>query len=168
MSQFSRRARWLNFLFPASVAPQLTDPGTVSEDVSLTQPYDGGGFSLADVDWFHFITGPAGAIGSFVVFTIPPGFMFRWMAADGQTLAGVTPQGLFRITATSGGPSSGEIRATDQVVIPTGGIIMPLREIRMVPPSSNINFFYNGGDAATIVIARIYGALVPVGTVFYV
>lgn len=48
MTQFSRRARWLDALFPQSVAPANPDPATRSDDVSLVQSYDGGGWGLAE------------------------------------------------------------------------------------------------------------------------
>lgn len=48
MTQFSRRARWLNTLFPQSVAPASADPAVRSDDVSLVQSYDGGGWGISE------------------------------------------------------------------------------------------------------------------------
>ena len=48
MTQFSRRARWLNALFPQSVAPANPDPALRSDDVSLVQTYDGGGWGIVE------------------------------------------------------------------------------------------------------------------------
>jgi len=48
MTQFSRRARWLDSLFPQSVAPANPDPSVLSDDVSLTQSYDGGGWGIVE------------------------------------------------------------------------------------------------------------------------
>jgi len=49
LSQFSRRARWLQRLFPPSVLPGRSDPSIVSDDVSLVQTYDAGGLGLEPI-----------------------------------------------------------------------------------------------------------------------
>jgi len=48
LSQFSRRARWLAQLFTPSVTPNLVNPTSLSDDVSLVQQYDGGGIGMAE------------------------------------------------------------------------------------------------------------------------
>ena len=169
MSQFSRRARWLNVLFPSSVAPRAQDPGRFSDDVSLIQPYDGGGFGLSaadDGDWWHFALSAVGAADDFVIFTVPDGFIFRWMAGDASTVAGNNPNGNFAVQAITP-PFSGAIAASVNVII-SGTVVSRQIEIPIVGPFSEIRFEYANGNAATQILARIYGALAPVGSNFNV
>lgn len=173
MSQFSRRARWLDILFPQSVAPRTADPGRLSDDVSLVQPYDGGGFGLGaadDPDWWHFVISATQASDDFVVFTVETGFIFRWMLADASVIAGGAVAGRFVIQAQAvPGGGSGVIDVQTRDSVSASGLAVVNTQVPpIVGPFSEIRYVYDSGDAATRVLARIYGVLAPIGTNFNV
>ncbi len=133
------------------------------------QPYDGGGFGLAgsdDRDWWHFATSIAAASDDFIIFNVPENTIFRWMAADAVNLAGNNPTGQFFVQDELIG---GAISATAIVTIPllNFGVAMEVFT-PVLGPNSDIRFHYQGGNAPTQVLARIYGALAPIGTSFNV
>lgn len=168
MSQFSRRARWLNFLFPSSVAPTVTDPDTRSDDVSLTQPYDGGGYAQGiAVPWHRFIsTGPGPAAGVENIFVVPVDEIYRFLAADITLLAGVAGSAAIGVGMVSPG-TPGEVKVTPQF-IPVGDPRSLELRTPIVGPSSIISVQWTNGDALTEYLVRIYGLSLPLGTVFYV
>lgn len=166
MSQFSRRARWLNVLFPASVAPQSKDPAVFSNDVSLVQPYDGGGYGLANQDWLDFLgTVTPGVFGTEIVISTGPDELYRFLAAAVTLVAGAAPICRMIIEPTSTG---GEQPVTDDVQ-PIG----TTREVfdvltPMIPPNTNLEIDWNSGDVNSDLFVQIMGVRVPLGTVFYV
>ena len=164
MSQFSRRARWLNALFPASVLPQSQDPGVVSDDVSLVQQYDGGGIGFQKVLLFE--TPAAGVTGFFNFVLTGPEEVFRLyqiathaVAAGGATVVtGILIDGdppLFNLAAGQPGVLSGNSTPWTDV-------------IRMVGPNMTLQISYTGGAAGTIIGMAVYGYRAPLGTVFHV
>ena len=168
MSQFSKRAPWLNLLFPQSVAPQVRDPSVVSDDVSLIQPYDGGGYALgSEIPWHRFlISGPGPAAGVGNIFFVPEGELFRFLAADITLVGGVAGSAAIAVGQVS--PATpGETKVTDQI-IPVGDARSMTVKTPIVAPLSNITVQWTNGDAATSYLVRIYGISVPLGTVFYV
>lgn len=188
MSQFSRRARWLNALFPSSVAPQRTDPSVVSEDVSLVQQYDAGGmaFEQATFPPIHdTATGP--------LEIRQPEVSIR----DFQTVVGITTvSDLFNldqnlvariygcsITVTDG---IGAERVFLQVTAPTGsgvgahvymfseslntvsnpGDLRRFNNDPILLPDMQLNLFFSSGDALSTARVSVCMCVAPVGTVF--
>lgn len=110
MTQFSRRARWLNFIFPQSVSPAQVDPATRSDDVSLVQQYDGGALGFNKPSFPDdpsvlgeplIITEPEVAIREFLTVVgittitdmvqMPTGLYARVFAASHKLVAGTKP-----------------------------------------------------------------------------
>lgn len=165
MSQFSRRARWLNDLFPASVAPPSRDPHTLSEDVSLVQPYDGSSWDLINPDaWITTLTLAVGASGNEDILRVDDRNILRFLCCDVILLAGLAPTS-FRIRVTANGVE--EVAVTGNVIPLTDGT--PIRALSpIIGPSSRLRAIYFGGDVLTQIRVNIYGLEVPLGSVFYV
>jgi len=164
LSQFSRRARWLNTIFPASVLPQSSDPGIVSDDVSLVSAYDGGGLGFQKVVDFRQLA--TGASGNTTFVLTGPEEVFRLycisthaLALGGTTLlAGILidkDQPLFSVSA-------------GVIPILSGNPSMWPTHIGMIGPNLDLQISYSGGVGGTIIGAAIYGFRAPLGTVFQV
>lgn len=168
MSLFSRRARWLNIFFPQSVAPAVQDPGILSDDVSLVQPYDGGAYPLVEpTDWLRFTILPVGATGSTVVATTGAEEMMRFLAADVYVLAGMSPSGtvLRAVPPTGGG---GDIFVAQRLSsISTLGTPF-ITHTPVIGPQTQMSVTYEGGNATTQLLVHIYGVIAPLGSVFRV
>lgn len=173
MSQFSRRARWLNQLFPASVAPTIRDPGVRSDDVSLTQPYDGSGWGLPGPnDWVRRMVSVTGPTGSIQILNVGPDQIFRLLSADFVVLVGPNPDFVYLNCIDRAG--TGDQIALSLVENPLGAgatLNEPIafREVKPIVGSSCfLRLDWLGGLGATQLALGIYGVLAPVGTVFYV
>lgn len=170
MSQFSRRSRWLNALFPASVAPQSSDPGSVSDDVSLVQPYDGSGWPIpARNTWITQILSVAGVNTSTVLLLVPPGFVYRLFAAS-----------VFNAVLPTGGA---QLVLRDLISVPNVAVALAAEQATGGPTHGNVHFELNTAivvpegltitgegltqGAGSVLSWSIYGALCPAGTVFY-
>jgi len=170
LSQFSRRARWLNILFPASVAPTITDPNVRSDDVSLVADYDGGGFGFSNPSTLctRSAAQAPSASGGGVLITTGLDEIFRIMALDVITVAGGSPRVWFiaidkegtgesvAITQAFGGPAVGE---QDNMRNQTATIL---------GPGMTLTFQWINGDVATVVTFGVYGFRAPLGTSFKV
>jgi len=162
---FQRRAKWLNFIFPASEAPTVSDPGVRSGDVSLVQQYDGGGFGFQDPA-SHIIRKviAVGATGTVDMLETSAEEIFRLVSADVINIAGGgTP------TAFLTGISLASLDSCDlaTVQLPTTG--RPLRFPNLCPivgPSTRIVAQYLSGDAAQQLSFAIMGFRAPLGTAF--
>lgn len=159
--RFARRAGWLQELFPPSVVPAAPSyPDRVSTDVSLTAPYDAGGWGLANPEsWITPITSVVAAAGTVVVLAVPDGQLYRWMAGSVAMIAGVAPAGQFELLVPGGAVSMG----ASSTETPTG----PHKQYDLIPPivgpTISIRYSWAGGDAATQLAIRIYGTLLPLG-----
>lgn len=173
MSQFSRRARWLNIFFPQSVAPAEQDPGVRSDDVSLVQPYDGGGFPLSeDTAWMRFLNPAAAAAGVVAIFTTPPDQLFRFMGADVQLIGGNGPVagcGLQIQPPVGGG---GIMQVTERKFFAGATANDPVNfeaiTVPIIGPNTIVFMQWAGGNVATDLIVHVYGNFAPFGSVFYV
>lgn len=191
MSQFSRRAKWLNALFPASVAPQITDPGDVSSDVSLVQQYDAGGLGFSQMTYpAEFVANATAlpltintpemsirdirtAIGAVVAsdfFIIGPDVVCRLYGLGFVRTGGVgTSVTQFRVIAPAGsGISEHQIMLTENV--DTVALPNPLRVTPplypLLLPGTMIMMQHNTGDAATQYRCTFYMCIAPLGTIF--
>lgn len=169
MSQFSRRARWLNFLFPASVAPTVTDPALRSDDVSLVQPYDGSGWGIPPLgDWFlgPFLSPTGGAADTELV-AVAADEVFRLFAVSVFTVATLVAdaapiasqvQGAGGVQIAPNQQSPGLAFGSNVYQFP-GGMILP--------PGSFLRGGHFNGNGTTILSWSVYGCRAPSGTVFY-
>lgn len=167
MSQFSRRARWLQDLFPSSVAPRAQDPGFLSDDVSLVQQYFDGYAGGNELDWFHFIVTPLAAAGINNILVVDNDSIFRIMAASATGIAGVDPVARLQISGISPG-SVGSVILTPEILVTTAGVVLPITNARILPPNTIIEVEHRGGNAATTIVVNVFGISVPPGTVFNV
>jgi len=168
LSLFSRRARWLNALFPASVAPQVSDPGSVSDDVSLVQPYDGGGIGIPNPDSMsiNFVTTPGAAGSQVVIPQLPDDEYVRIIVAGFALLVGGVP--LMNLLATSqggAGPTIAYSREMQGNGIGRTDVFLDVPPI--LPPGHGLLFNWAAGTGTTSVNIMFLFIRVPVGTVFY-
>lgn len=167
MSQFSRRAKWLNALFPASVLPQASDPGVVSDDVSLVQQYDGGSWPIPAIeDWFFgpFIS-VAGATGSTQIFQVPEDQVLRIFSIHVFTVINnQAPAAPIISPDLTGGVLINDPVITDPVA--QGTTCFPLNRAIVAPPGSFIRGDHFGGSPTTQLSWSMYGCLAPLGSVF--
>jgi len=168
MSQFSRRARWLNQLFPASNAPTIRDPGSRSDDVSLTQPYDGSGWGLIQpTDFINRQISGIAASGSVILRTVGDNSIVRLLSASYEHTAGVLPTQLclevhdpinIRSVVISTVATTFAFTAVENPI----EILCPI-----ILPGLRIDGTWQGGDASTRGIFGLVAVEVPIGTVFY-
>lgn len=161
---FVRPAPWLRRLFtPSQTSP--VNPTEISEDVSLIQPYDGGGYPLHPVgEYLETTTQTAGAAGNGDLITTGQFELARILCADLLITAGVIPTCFFRIQI-----GTVDVAISPRVVL--GALNQPNSQILqspILPPGAALQIAWSGGDAATIVRTHVLHALVPLGTVFYV
>ena len=167
MSQFSRRARWLNQIFPASVAPTTKDPGQRSDDVSLVQPYDGGGLGFQNVDTFcRRFAIPIGVSNAINCQVNDENTIMRVYAIDVVQLAGEDANVFMRVTSPAG----------DSVYVAYDNILgvtthprpfVVSTDFRILGPGQTLAAETLGGGAASQFTVGVYGAIAPLGTTFY-
>jgi len=164
VSQFVRRARWLQTLFTPSVTPTSKYPGRVSDDVSLVQLYDAAGWGIPDPE--QLITSvtstPAGATRTSTLLTIAPDEIFRILAASVTLSAGTAPtNSVFQLSATG----TATVCVISPHLLPTGNLIGQEIQLPVLPPGSTLAGTYSGGNASTVLIYRVAGLRLPLGTV---
>lgn len=164
MSQFSRRARWINQLFPQSKAPQVQDPGLVSDDVSLVQPYDGSGWGFAlETQRTLALVGPNQFVDAF---TVDENEVVRFITADCLWLGlGVAPTEfvaqMIDLTALFG------VNIATNVIPPSAQPQQYPNLVPIIPPNTRVQLAAIGGDALTQVTFGWSIIRAPLGTVFY-
>jgi len=166
MSKFVRPSAWLRQLFTQSQTEHV-HPTRVSDDVSLVQPYDGGGMFLSDPSsWGTIVAGGVAAAGVVSVVTVPENQIYRILSVGAVLQAGGAPgtawwnivlpdSGVFPIT-TNGGVSG--------TLFASWGSSILLRQFigRQI-----LQFQWAGGDASTQIDLHVLGIFAPAGTVFY-
>jgi len=189
LSQFSRRARWLNQLFTSSVAPQVSDPSQVSDDVSLVQPYDGGGIAIAiptfpplhdsGVDGPLLFTEPFVGIIDFKsgvgitvqtdIFQLPDTLVARLLSVGLTTLAGSGAEQV-SLNATphnQSGLSDHQCQYSEEM---DTTINASPRKFQNVPPillpGLQLNMFFNSGSVLSFQHITFAMIIAPTGTVF--
>jgi len=163
MSGFVRPADWLRQLFTSSQTGPV-NPTSVSDDVSLVQPYDGGGYPLFDPgEWAKQVTSATTAASTTALFTVPETSICRILAASAVNTAGVAPDVHFRVATATASLAISLSKTLPAVEQEGFEITCPI-----VGPGHQITGRHFGGDGSTIVIYRLYLVVVPLGTVFTV
>jgi len=164
MSRFVRPASWLRWLFTSSQTSPV-NPVEVSDDVSLVQPFDGGGYPLFDPgQWGLAVASATAASGTTTVLTVPANTICRLLAASVTLNAGVAPSTYFAVVP-EGGDSIG-ISPLETGVLTTFHLSAELR-CPILPPGAVLSGRWLGGDAATNLNWHILYVLAPIGSVFY-
>lgn len=166
MSQFSRRARWLNQLFPQSAAPQETDPGIRSDDVSLVQPYDGGGIAFQDIGTFcrRFVI-PTGITDTIDMILNDANTVFRVYALHVQQLLGTDASVAVYIMS----PNGDSVYVAWQDVLQASTRAQPFdkqADFKILGPGQTLTAQTLGGGADSSFGVGVYGVSAPLGTVF--
>jgi len=162
MTKFSRSSSWLKGLFTPSQS-KFPNPGILSDEVSLVQPYDGSGWPLWDPDqWFLSITSATIAAAATTLLTVPDDFVARILAVSARTTAGVAPSARIFV----GGPLI-NVGLGDLQLLTATPQVMPVQS-PIIAPGHRLRGDHVAGDAATIVIYSVYFVQAPMGSVFYI
>lgn len=166
MTQFARPSTWLRHIFtPAQT--RAPNPGLLSNDVSLNQPYDGSGWGLVPgAEFAREVTSAAGVSTTTLILTVPATEIFRILSLSMQRILGAdytlvnwfarAPGNNFDVALTPDMTGTSVNRAPSRIHSPILG------------PGSALFCFVTGGAAASTCDIRIYGVSAPLGTVFYV
>jgi len=162
MSGFTRPAPWLRRLFTPS--QRFDEPGILSDDVSLVQPYDGGGYAL-DQNTIKIISliSNVGAAQNTPLVVPGANQVVRVVCVGVFLMAGASP------TLTNLQLVAGSLRSVSSpgiAVIPPNRIFVDNRAPILVPGIS-MDGSHIGGDASTQLRWEVYLLRVPIGTVFY-
>lgn len=159
--KFARRAGWLTELFTPSVTPPTRFPDQYSNDVSLIQPYDGGGWGMINSEaYITQAANVAGASGTLTIKDIAPENIFRFLSAAVILTAGVAPSVVLEIFTIDGSRS----QSISSLVTPNGArwttfdLIPPI-----IGPNHRIRAPWAGGDAATVITVSLFGPEIPLG-----
>lgn len=164
MSRFSRPASYLRQLFTPSSAG-FQDPGVLSSDVSLIQPYDGGGWPMeSSRSWVRTVTTAAIAAGAITLLVNDRETIARILAISFAVTAGVIPE----VHADIIDDVSSVSISDHMVIAAVGAADEGLRlNCPILGPGHTLRGRWFGGDAATVVNFRAYLVQAPIGTVFY-
>jgi len=162
MSGFTRAAPWLRQLFTPSKTAQ-PNPDRLSDDVSLVQPYDGGGWPLPPGgEWALQVVTAAGAAADSVLVSVNANEIARILAVSFGRNAGVHPtlavDVLVQQTFTVGLSAHVVSTTAIQTLLP---ISTPI-----IGPGHVLRGRHFGGDAATVIDWEVYFVRAPLGTVF--
>jgi len=165
MSKFSRSSSWLKQLFTPSTTG-WREPGELASDVSLVQPYDGGGYPIQDPgQWMTKVTTAAVAVDTTVILTLGDNEIGRILGASVNRNLGVKPSCSLQIFDQNGN----SLVVSDRILIAVNGeregfqIFSPI-----IGPGHSIRGRHFGGDAATVLEWLVYVVRAPLGSVFYV
>lgn len=165
MSTFSRPSDWLRQFFTPSRFG-WNPPSQVSDEVSLTQPYDGGGYPVAPANqWFYEDSPAVGAAGNSTLVTMGEDEYGRILACHVAVTAGVLPTVQIECDLAGAQLVTLSETITPAVLSDRYGIEV---YCPILPPSRSLIFRWDNGDAATACNFRALVAVVPIGTVFYI
>lgn len=166
MSRFTRSAPWLRHLFTPSQT-ESPNPGRLSDDVSLVQMYDGGGFSIPAVEsWGASADSAVGASTTTDIVTAaadPPEIVRVYSVGVRQLAGAGAPEVIFQVqvAGTSITPNvSSVILLTGQAQVPPNWI-----QNLILGPGSILQGFLFNGDAATTARYTAYILRLPLGAV---
>jgi len=168
MSGFTRPAPWLRQLFTSSRTGSQS-PANRSDDVSLIQPYDGGGYPSAQVGvakcFFQGGVATPAAAGGEVFYTCPANTVVRVVGLGVALAAGNAPTSLIAVSDETNTyvPITGVITPVTNDYLSFGVITCPI-----LTPGMELELRWYGGSATTDhdIKWAIYSA--PIGSVFYV
>jgi len=160
MSRFTRSAPWLRNFFTASQTG-FNNPGILSDEVSLVQVYDAGGFGLQDPGEFGTqITSATIAAGNTELILTTADEIFRLIAVSALLAAGVSPT----VSLSLRSPTAVDVGTSVPTALNANHhqALIPIN-CYVLPPSTSLRGVHAAGDAATIVDWRVYGIRMPLG-----
>jgi len=159
--KFARSAKWLTHIFTPSVTPPSRYPDRFTDDVSLVQPYDGGGWGFAPPEsWILVHTSAVIAGATETILTVGAEEIFRLIAASAVLEAGVAPTVVLLVQA----PDAANQVGISNVITPnTAQNIAFSTLIPILGPTHRLQVNWDGGDAATQIRIRVYGCRLPLG-----
>jgi len=164
MNTFTRPADWLRQIFTPSRFG-WNPPSAVSQEVSLVQPYDGGGYATFPVgQWVLTGVAVAGATGEITLIDLPQEEIGRIMAVSVVWQAGVAPVCSTQIRLPGANPVGSSLDGTPTVLNELFGIN---QRCPILPPGHRLLIRYHSGDGATVITARALVCRAPLGSVFY-
>jgi len=190
LSQFSRRARWLQDIFTPSVAPHQQDPSVVSDDVSLVQQYDGGGIGVVEPSFPAqrdgeavgagvplLIESPEVSIRSYLtakgininsdMYSLPTGLYARFLLLSTNLNDGTSPSTQnFSINQPTGTPGGGFQANMTHIETVIGNLVTARGLMcNILPPGMMIKAHHTGGNASTQIRVGIVWIVAPVGMI---
>ncbi len=164
MSKFTRPAPWLRRFFTPSQT-EFKEPGLLSEDVSLIQPYDGGGWAVDSGPTKTFSAVSATVAAAYTtLFTTGPQEISRFVSFAIKSSAGVIPS----CNVVLNQPGGAHV-AISEVLTPITAEHTSIRLFtKVVGPDVEVRVSHWGGDAATVIAINFMEYRVPIGVVFYV
>ena len=163
MSKFVRPAAWLRQLFTQS-RTEYVNPSTVSQDVSLVQPYDGSGWGIPDPgQMIKQADSGTGSPISVVVYTVPVNRIARLLGLSIERIVS-TDYTRTWFSVTLGGMKVGISSVSPSVDLSLGlQVYCPV-----LPPGAILSGEAAGGGAGSGIQATALIVECPIGTVFYV
>ena len=149
----------------------MVDPGSVSDDVSLVQPYDAGGYGFPKTDFFHLF--PAQAAGNVDVMETGPDEVIRVLAISAHNLVDPKPRPFLLWISRTGSLNSGSFGIYGNgVFYEVGSNLLSndptlyTHHMPVLPPNTRIQFSYTSGSVLTVVGVAALFIRAPIGTVF--
>jgi len=167
MSQFTRPSDWLRQLFTPSRFG-WNPPSSVSPDVSLVQPYDGGGYPTSPIGQYIIepTNTPAAAGNMNAVQIVGPEQICRVLSVSCRATAGVLPRVFFFVRDSALTLSAVSISET--ITMPALNETQGFRlDCPIIPPGHNLGMNWVGGDVLTALTAICLVSVAPLGSVFY-
>lgn len=162
--RFARRARWLTHIFSPSETPTTRYPAQYSNDVSLTQNYDGGGWGIPDPRemFLNVVSGAAAAARDTIILTTGADEIIRLIALSGHISAGAAPTAancsIFQPDANISVGLNNVVALNALIVVGMDGLPP------VVPPTCELVASYIGGDVLTVINWRMCFLRLPLGT----
>jgi len=142
------------------------NPGVIAPEVSLVQPYDGGGVPLGDPSQsVRNVTSATVAAADTELLVTDESQCARLYTLSCFLSAGVAPSAIGLFFHTSAGAAGA---MTKLITVPAANYEALPSLVTMCPPGHTIQGRHFGGDAATIVVWQLVCTVAPLGTVFYV
>jgi len=148
------------------VAPQSRDPGRVSDDVSLVQPYDGGSYGYSLLPKNLLQTSTVGATGFVLLLQTGENEVYRLLNAH---VIGLTPTRPTRVLLNTIDRVS-----LNQAFLSSVHDLLALDEHSfgmnsgiVIGPNMDLRIDWVGGDGTTSLQTTCTGFMAPLGSVWY-
>lgn len=172
MSKFARPASWLRELFTSS-RTEFRNPSDLSRDVSLTQPYDGSSWFLADSGmWYMEATSAAGASGHTNIGNVLGENVYaRLLAVHVRNSVVALPTRAMVNLLMPNGTDFVNISNTGNVQsswLISGDYNSFLLQCPIIGPGMQLRGYHSGGDGTSVMVWKALFVEVPAGSVFYI